>query len=107
MFKFNALGDVVLNQTFSSVEDYHSGSASTVTATDDRGYAVLGSLSGAVWLAKFTPDTAKASDAPEMNSSLLIIGFKATVVTVLAVAVLAKIGYFKKHKQTQAKKLLN
>jgi hypothetical protein len=96
VFKVNVVGDVVINQTFSSVEDYHCGSASAVCVTDDGGYAVLGSLDDAVWLAKFTTDTANASDAPEMNPSQSPIIWYATVIVVAVVAVVVALFYFKK-----------
>jgi hypothetical protein len=97
----NALGDVVLNQTFSSIEDYHTGSAVEVRVTDDWGYAVVGSLDDAVWLAKFTPDTANASDAPESNSGQSpIIGYAAAVIVAVVAVVVVTMFYVKKRKST-------
>ncbi len=101
LFKINALGDVTLNQTFSSVEDYHPGAASDVLVMGDGAYAVLGSLDNSIWLAKFTPDTAKASGSPEINpSQSSIIWSAAAIVAAVVAAVVVALFYVKKHKKT-------
>jgi hypothetical protein len=82
LLKTDSFGNVQWNQTFSSIEDYHEGKASSVIATSDGGYAIMGSLDSSVWLAKFAPESiiSPSPSIPEL-SWLAILALLLAVVT--------------------------
>jgi hypothetical protein len=72
------------------------GDVASVTASADGGFAVVGSMNGNVWLAKFAPESKSSSNASSPILTWLII---AVVVLVVAVIVeTALLVYLKKRK---------
>jgi hypothetical protein len=86
LFKTDALGE--LQWYFSSSNDVSDvlGTTNSVIVTDDGGFAVVGSKSNNVWLAKFAPESLNPSNtngtAPPFSATVLI-----AVVIIVAVVV--------------------
>jgi len=78
------------------MEDYHEGHASSVIATEDGGYAVMGSLDNTIWLAKFAPESNTSPDGSSPIPATLIIDIFIMVIIVAVVGSL--LVYFKKRK---------
>jgi hypothetical protein len=88
LLKTDSFGNVQLNQTFSSIDDYHEGHASLVIVTRDGGYAIMGSLDSSVWLAKFAPESGISPSPSIPEFSWLVI--VPLLLAVFSVAVILK-----------------
>ena len=96
LFKTDAFGD--LQWYFSSSTDVSDvlGTTNFVIATEDGGFAVVGSKKDGVWFAKFAPES---GSSPNESSSLLVPLIVAVLVLAIAVVVVtALLVYFKKRK---------
>ena len=87
MVKTDEFGKIEWNAKYWEKGTYHDNEASSVIATADGGFAVVGTLDDSIWLAKFAPESAVSE----------LLSFIAVWVTVtVGVGLLV---YFKKRKQ--------
>jgi hypothetical protein len=84
LFKTDAFGD--LQWYFSSSNDVSDvlGTTNSVIATEDGGFAVVGSKKDSVWLAKFAPESNASPNGPTPFPTTWVV---ATLIVVVIVAV--------------------
>jgi hypothetical protein len=93
----DANGNLLWNQTFPSSVDF--AAASSILVTNDGGYAVLGSLDGNIWLAKFAPESATSpTETPVPFSTALLVAIIVIVIIVVGIGLGLLIYLIKKRK---------
>lgn len=94
VFKIDAHGNLEGNKTFASSSAYSW--VNQVLATKDGGYAVIGSLDGSVWLAKFAPESASPNADDSHEFPTVWIAVPAIIATIAGIGLFV---FLKKRRQ--------
>jgi hypothetical protein len=88
LFKTASLGE--LQWYFSSSNDVSDvlGTTNSVTATEDGGFAVVGSKQDSVWLAKFAIESNESNDSPDGSTPFPTTGVVAILIAIVIVVII-------------------